>query len=80
MDYERYHLKSERAKAVFRKNAIFMFLNTIAIPSLALNSIFAFIEVSVQTDVYVDDACCCCCAAIATCSPRSLSLRQCIAH
>lgn len=48
-NFEQHDTVSSKARSVFRKNAFFLTLNTIIVPSLALNSIAAFIQLTYNT-------------------------------
>eukprot|EP00471_Norrisiella_sphaerica_P010635 CAMPEP_0184501752 /NCGR_PEP_ID=MMETSP0113_2-20130426/48471_1 /TAXON_ID=91329 /ORGANISM="Norrisiella sphaerica, Strain BC52" /LENGTH=778 /DNA_ID=CAMNT_0026890629 /DNA_START=259 /DNA_END=2595 /DNA_ORIENTATION=- len=48
--YEGHKTESARSAAVVRRNAVFQFINTILLPSLALNSAAAAIRLAYETD------------------------------
>jgi Calcium-dependent channel, 7TM region, putative phosphate/Cytosolic domain of 10TM putative phosphate transporter/Late exocytosis, associated with Golgi transport len=49
-NFEHHYRHSERVQSIFRKNSFFLLLNTIIVPTLALNSIATFILMTTQTD------------------------------
>lgn len=49
-DFERHHLFHERTRSVLHKNTLFLFVNTIVLPSFALNSVTALVDFALRTE------------------------------